>query len=864
MICGPPQMNGSILYTQSAAVLRLYARNFTNHSVNFGYEVMDQTLGFPIYSCVRCNATSATVVVPTGRNYTVMFVRDPEMFSPPGGNWSQCGNITQLQCPIPPISSSVTGLTAGNITTINQSLVINQYNITGCINVTGNNSAINITKIVPKLIPWPGFIPPMKAEISGGFNISDTDDLNYSDPRCPSSLAYYRLDVMGSTSGIEYFIEFYGKNASSDAGDPGSAFSVAAFQNFTINQSTSFNITLRRLAGVYATGGDVNISKVTVNLFKNTNNKTACNAADANCFALSNPHIEIEVKDSNIYNGQNVHYIVESISNGSFSMPFLNTSIVKISTFDQGTSPSEKTLNLSQNINNITIYSFMPDKILPNGTRTEFNKSVEGAMQNIRFYRSGGDCDVFNPPESCALEGGNFSGAGFDPMRAMLAGKSNLRITTPNVTIYLINVDLIASGPPEPDRSEQPLSGSSSLQSAWRFGSMAPKIYDQVLIGVTDPTINSSWSYNISIPVLFGENLTATPVWNLSAGDSLANVPEDYAEYNATNSAYRDFLTSAGMPCSFTNSSEECYINASENKTWLKIPHFSGIQPTITGLAPTVTTTTTTTTGGGGGGAAVSTTKVTLARGNANITVPSIAAGKMANVSITKYEDIAFRQINISVVNSVNNIKIVITKLAGLPASVTHEISGKTYHYIQIDKTNFTDIDVNKVFIKFAVNKTWLTNNGITNSNISLYRWANDKWNELATTYLNEDALEAFYQVESPGLSYFLIGTKGGEVVAAPTCTENWSCADWSTCVNNQQSRTCTDSNACGTTTNKPAESQSCVEEGKVAAKEISWIYYSIAAVILIAIAALLFVFRKKITPAFLKLTSKISKKKTI
>lgn len=42
------------------------------------------------------------------------------------------------------------------------------------------------------------------------------------------------------------------------------------------------------------------------------------------------------------------------------------------------------------------------------------------------------------------------------------------------------------------------------------------------------------------------------------------------------------------------------------------------------------------------------------------------------------------------------------------------------------------------------------------------------------------------------------------------TCTESWTCGNWSTCANGQQTRTCTDANSCGTTTNKPIESQSC------------------------------------------------------
>ncbi len=46
--------------------------------------------------------------------------------------------------------------------------------------------------------------------------------------------------------------------------------------------------------------------------------------------------------------------------------------------------------------------------------------------------------------------------------------------------------------------------------------------------------------------------------------------------------------------------------------------------------------------------------------------------------------------------------------------------------------------------------------------------------------------------------------------VSEKTCTENWECGQWSACTNGQQTKTCTDSNNCGTTVNKPAESQSC------------------------------------------------------
>ncbi|PIN77898.1 hypothetical protein COV14_04885, partial [Candidatus Woesearchaeota archaeon CG10_big_fil_rev_8_21_14_0_10_33_12] len=43
------------------------------------------------------------------------------------------------------------------------------------------------------------------------------------------------------------------------------------------------------------------------------------------------------------------------------------------------------------------------------------------------------------------------------------------------------------------------------------------------------------------------------------------------------------------------------------------------------------------------------------------------------------------------------------------------------------------------------------------------------------------------------------------------TCTPNWQqCSDWSACVNNQQTRTCTDSNNCNVLTGRPALVQAC------------------------------------------------------
>jgi len=162
--------------------------------------------------------------------------------------------------------------------------------------------------------------------------------------------------------------------------------------------------------------------------------------------------------------------------------------------------------------------------------------------------------------------------------------------------------------------------------------------------------------------------------------------------------------------------------------------------------------------------------KVTLQKGKATITIPSIAAAKSAVVVINKTEDVAFRQISIFVKNSVNNIQVTVTKLADKPAAITQTVTGNVYHYIEVNKTNITDVNINLTAIRFEVEKSWLTANNINKSTIALYRYSDNVWNKLQTTEMIEETTTVLYEAISPGLSVFAIS---GEVkAAAPTAEQ--------------------------------------------------------------------------------------------
>jgi len=51
----------------------------------------------------------------------------------------------------------------------------------------------------------------------------------------------------------------------------------------------------------------------------------------------------------------------------------------------------------------------------------------------------------------------------------------------------------------------------------------------------------------------------------------------------------------------------------------------------------------------------------------------------------------------------------------------------------------------------------------------------------------------------------------GGGDPSPPVCSPSWQCDDWGICVDGTSTRSCNDVNSCGSNSNKPTESQSCI-----------------------------------------------------
>ncbi len=169
------------------------------------------------------------------------------------------------------------------------------------------------------------------------------------------------------------------------------------------------------------------------------------------------------------------------------------------------------------------------------------------------------------------------------------------------------------------------------------------------------------------------------------------------------------------------------------------------------------------------------------------------------------------RQVNISLSSDVSRLSIIVSSVENASADAPQGVT--TYAYLKIEK-NVNDSQIGGATIDFAVSKSWLEDNGISSANVSMYRLVNGTWTELSTYLVSEDTDNVYYRAQTPGFSYFMIGTKAA---LESECTEVWSCTDWSKCTDGIQTRTCTGNNDCNMETGKPIEQRLCASEDNMA-----------------------------------------------
>jgi len=147
-------------------------------------------------------------------------------------------------------------------------------------------------------------------------------------------------------------------------------------------------------------------------------------------------------------------------------------------------------------------------------------------------------------------------------------------------------------------------------------------------------------------------------------------------------------------------------------------------------------------------------------------------------------------------------------RLNGLNAQDSANLAG----YAQADNyTSSSDVANISVSKRYFVNISFRQ---FANYSITIAAQPGLRWYKCLNPPCNSSAWSRiwnFTEFQENSINYVRFNFNSSDPeIQGGVCTENWSCTSWSSCSGNAQTRTCSDANACGTTSNKPAESQSC------------------------------------------------------
>ena len=785
-------------YLEEAGTINITAINSTADRIPFAYQIKDTQLGYPIASASDNSQTSVIAYVPKNRNYSIMIYPRQggnEHFVPVSFDWSNFSSASDYSF----------GLSSYNSTkkTLHKQFNVTESfaRITGYIqNSSGGDFAdwVNFT-VVPFLFE-PGNMIYMGAGPlpynASSWNLGQTDEYN-------GTSGWFNITVPYAASETVNYLFFAAAQNSTFYG---------AYRNITVTGSTQINFTMRELLGSNSFinmsngGGGANFlvytKKQTFNLLNSTNSSLSQVSA----------HIEVIVDYTDYGAGEFTFMedVAQSGSSASFSLPLLNvTGVKEINVYSSNYAPkrvpTKTALQIATNPN-ITLPTFNPQAL--DGTT--------GSSISIDLYRSNATCDVPNPPSGCSLTDSS-NMATFNPLSAVIGGGAiSFRMGMGSVLVHYVNVDMLASGPPDAlfeDNNDITEGTSGSFSKAMRFGSQGPTIYDYVLIsipytpGSTSQTgLDESKDINMSIPTFYDESWNT--VWSTTNnGTSAAALAGNISHYSKYQSDWAILMSAKNCTRTVSqfNATNPCYVDVDNNNIWIRLPHFSGTGPNVAGGVITATSTDGDGPSGGGGD---DTTQSERSHSWTKITPGAAAIWKLND------KELGIKEISIEVNNPAQNVKITIIKYTRKPAGVAKEKSGKVFQYLKFNTENLEN-NLSKATLTLQVNKTWLSDNNLDKDNMALFKFDNntENWNELTTTYKEDDSENNYYETEVVSFSYFAIAEKVA-AAATPgttsTCIPDWGCTEWSDCVDDVRTRICTDSNNCGVADGKPDESKRC------------------------------------------------------
>jgi hypothetical protein len=580
-------------YLKEAGTINITAINSSGDRITFTYAVKDTKLGFPIESEYNNAVSEAIVYVPRDRNYSVMIF--PEMAMPVSFNWNNFTSDSSYDI--------VADLSTYNVTTHTVQKTFNATDnlirLTGYINATDISGWDEFT-VVPFLLE------PGDMVYLGGSNMPhNMSAWNGQSDEYILTSGFYNITLPGPAESATYILFATARNGTNYYG---------GYKNITlsyIDSGTESNFTMYPLMSTDWASANSNISldnplgAGSVNISSAKQPFTLVNSTNGS-ITQSNAFIELKV-DYSDYGAKEFTFVTQiSSGSSSFYAPLLNVSVKQMNIYSQSYAPKRVGTRTASQIlsnSNITLNTFNPGDI--DGT-------LEGADIFIKLHKSNSTCDLPNALNSCnAVSESSQTRDAFNPLSAILGGgKLNFRMGYSGIEIVYINVDMIASGPPDVsfDDSEYAGTTTGSFETAFRFGSSGPSIYDYVLIsmpyteGSTSTTgLNENSDVNMSIPILYDENWNV--IWNASTnGTSGTALAGNNSHYSAYSSQWETLMgeNNCTRNESELNATNPCYLDTTNNRIWIRLPHFSGTQPSVTGNVITATSSSDSLSGGRG------------------------------------------------------------------------------------------------------------------------------------------------------------------------------------------------------------------------------------------------------------------------
>ncbi len=750
------EIAGTSYYLREAGTLNVTAVNTSGGQVSFRYQIKDQKLGYPVAANFNTLVNSTTVVLPRNRTYSILIYPDSSM--PISFNWNNFSATS---------SNTINSLSSYNVTTrtlhYRFNTTTNFVRVTGFLNYSGVNGWDEF-RVIPYLLEPGNMIHldfgDMPFNLSSGSGGTDSYNLTsgFYNITLPSTPAETSLILLFATA----------RNGTNRYG---------GFRNITNvgDGLNSFNFT-----SIFPLlGSATNITMDTIGS-SNANVSTAkqaftiVNASNSTMTDVSG-HIEVTV-DYSSYQALEFTWMID-VSQGStsnFSLPLLNaTGIKEMNVFLSGGAgdfaPKRKTYSVAdiQTRQRINVTSFTPGDI--------DGASLSGLK--IALLKSNSSCDIPGPVSACYV-GSSDSGqafgeaGGFNPMSALLGGgKLSFRmgLLSSGITVHYVNVDMLASGPPDALFDDSANTNTASgFSAAMRFGSGGPTIYDHVLISIpytetAGSGLDDSSPVTMSLPLFYDDSWNV--IWNSSTnGTDVSALVGNYSHYAARQSEWGYLLnsTTCGTDQTLINITHPCYIDTTSNRIWVRLPHFSGTGPSAGGTVVAAASSSSSSSSGGssGGGGGSSSTAVTTQKAGeyAKAIWEVISLGQEAVVPVENGE-LGVTEVSFSTTKDTYGAWLKVEKVDSLPETIS-AFKNKLYKQVKITHSNIEKSLKDMAKIHFKVSKVWLNENKVDNNGMAMFRFVENQWVELDTIVDEDDGMYVYYTAQTPGFSYFVIGQK--------------------------------------------------------------------------------------------------------